>query len=207
MNSCISSQVSRYYTSMLEKHGETPQGVDWNGAFGQRVRFEQLMKVVDSHSDFSINDLGCGYGSLLEFLNDEGRTLQYCGIDLSEKMIEAAKQRHKNTPNSRFVSSHLPDRSADYTVASGIFNVKLDTPSNIWLEYILETLDQMNRFSIKGFAFNCLTSFSDREKMKEDLYYADPTLIFNHCKNIYAKNVALLHDYNMYEFTIIVRKS
>ncbi len=64
----------------------------------------------------------------------------------------------------------------------------------------------MNRFSRKGFAFNCLTSYSDKERMREDLYYSDPCFLFDYCKRHFSKNVALLHDYGLYEFTVLVRK-
>ena len=42
--------------------------------------------------------------------------------------------------------------------------------------------------------------------MKDHLFYADPCFFFDHCKKHFSKNVALLHDYGMYEFTILVRK-
>lgn len=42
--------------------------------------------------------------------------------------------------------------------------------------------------------------------MKEHLYYADPAELFDHCKRNYSRNVALLHDYGLYEFTVLVRK-
>jgi hypothetical protein len=42
--------------------------------------------------------------------------------------------------------------------------------------------------------------------MRDDLYYADPLFLFDYCKRNFAKNVALLHDYRIYDFTIIVRK-
>lgn len=59
----------------------------------------------------------------------------------------------------------------------------------------------------QGFSFNCLTSYSDKEKMRPDLYYADPSKIFDLCKRRYSRNVAVLHDYGLYEFTVIVRKN
>jgi hypothetical protein len=43
--------------------------------------------------------------------------------------------------------------------------------------------------------------------MQDYLYYADPRVLFDHCKTRYSKNVALLHDYGLYEFTILVRKA
>ena len=64
----------------------------------------------------------------------------------------------------------------------------------------------MNQKSNKGFAFNCLTSYSDRDKMRNDLYYADPSFLFDYCKKKYSKNVAILHDYDLYEFTVLIRK-
>jgi len=42
--------------------------------------------------------------------------------------------------------------------------------------------------------------------MRPDLYYADPLFLFDFCKQNFSKNVALLHDYRLYDFTLIVRK-
>ena len=95
---------------------------------------------------------------------------------------------------------------ADYSVASGIFSVKMEHNESEWLSYILATLEQMNEKSIRGFSFNMLTKYSDKEYMKDNLYYADPLFIFDYCKRNFSKQVALLHDYGLYEFTILVKK-
>jgi hypothetical protein len=42
--------------------------------------------------------------------------------------------------------------------------------------------------------------------MRADLYYADPLWLFDYCKRNLSKQVALLHDYGMYDFTILVRR-
>ena len=42
--------------------------------------------------------------------------------------------------------------------------------------------------------------------MRPDLYYADPCFLFDYCKTHFSKDVAILHDYGMYDFTLIVRK-
>ena len=65
---------------------------------------------------------------------------------------------------------------------------------------------RFNDLSRKGFASNFLTKYSDANKMQADLYYADPLYLFDYCKRIFSKNVALLHDYRIYDFTILVRK-
>ncbi len=94
----------------------------------------------------------------------------------------------------------------EYIIASGIFNVKLNHNETEWLHYILSTLEVMNKKSTKGFSFNLLAKYSDKEYMRDDLYYADPLFLFDFCKRNFSKNVALLHDYNLYEFTILVKK-
>ena len=54
--------------------------------------------------------------------------------------------------------------------------------------------------------YNLLTKYSDKEFMQSYLYYADPCALFDLCKRRYSRHVALLHDYGLYEFTILVRK-
>jgi hypothetical protein len=128
--------------------------------------------------------------------------VEYRGFDLSTSMLEHARHEY---PEVTFVAKESELERAHYTVASGIFNVKMDVPADDWREYVGATLGAIARLSVKGFAFNMLTSYSDADKMREDLYYGDPRFFFDHCKREYARNVALLHDYGLYEFTVIVR--
>jgi hypothetical protein len=51
-----------------------------------------------------------------------------------------------------------------------------------------------------------LTKYSEKEFMRDNLYYADPLFIFDYCKKNFAKNIRLMHDYDLYEFTILVKK-
>ena len=200
------TEVAEYYTTKLAKHGETPLGVDWNGEESQTIRFEQLCKIVNTTNNFSIIDLGCGYGALYDFLVTKYDCPSYLGVDVSAGMIKAAVQRYKDQPQARFVLSSEPNQVADFSVASGIFNVRMGRSDDDWRSYLEATLDVLDRTSRVGFAFNCLTSYSDKDKMRDYLYYADPCVLFDLCKRRYSRNVALLHDYDLYEFTILVRK-
>lgn len=206
-NNSIIQQVSTYYSGKVAEHGATPKGVDWNGEEGQVKRFEQLLKIVpDPTQPFSLNDLGCGYGALADYMNGRFDDFAYCGQDISAEMLAAAAKAHAGKSNVSFEHGSAPSQIADYCVASGIFNVRFERGDAEWLDYFHETLDAMNRTSRKGFAFNCLTSYSDAEYMRKDLYYADPCALFDRCKRLYSRQVALLHDYGLYEFTILVRK-
>lgn len=202
----ILAEVADYYSAKLAEHGETPGGVDWNGEESQVLRFEQLSKVISQSAGFSINDLGSGYGALFDYLKSCYYDFTYNGYDVSGNMIRAAQDRYANSPNCRFAVAAEPSEIADYGIASGIFNVRLGRSDAEWREYLEATLDVMDRTSSRGFAFNCLTSYSDEDKMRDYLYYPDPCALFDLCKRRYSRHVALLHDYGLYEFTILVRK-
>jgi SAM-dependent methyltransferase len=201
----LRADVARYFGRRLREHGMTPRGVDWNSDAAQVVRFEQLLRVVDSSEPFSLNDYGCGYGALLDLMLARGWPVDYRGFDVSEAMIEAAVDRVGEGPGRRFVSDVADLDPADYTVASGIFAIRVGRSDEQWRAYLEETLDEMRGLSRRGFAFNALTSYSDPEHMRPDLYYADPCALFDLCKRRYSRQVALLHDYGIWDFTILVR--
>lgn len=200
----IESHVAAYYTSSLEQHGTTARGVGWNSADSQNLRFAQLLGVTDGAAEFSLNDFGCGYGALLDAL--AGRPCAaYTGYDISAPMIASARRLHAQRPHCRFVTALAELPCADFTVASGIFNVKLRHSDAQWHEYMRRTVATLAAHSRRGFAFNVLTTYSDPELQRPDLHYADPLFWFDHCKRTYSRFVALRHDYPLYEFTILVR--
>ncbi|NIK72515.1 cyclopropane fatty-acyl-phospholipid synthase-like methyltransferase [Thermonema lapsum] len=203
----ITKKVSEYYTNKIKEHGISSQGVDWNSKESQFLRFEQLCKILpaDKTTSFTILDYGCGYGALIEYLMQHYDNFKYIGYDVSDEMINKAKSLFKSE-KYLFTNDENKLNKADYVVASGIFNVKLDTSKEDWKEYILNTLNKLNELSSVAFSFNILTSYSDAEYMRDHLYYADPLFYFDYCKRHFSRNVALLHDYGLYEFTILVRK-
>jgi SAM-dependent methyltransferase len=201
----ILAAVERYYDDAFAAHGASPKGVDWNSAESQLERFEQLAKLFEANGgSFTVNDLGCGYGAFASFLLDRGFPASYTGYELSSAMLDHARAHFRDRPDVRFRAGTDLD-AADYSVASGIFNVKLDFTEREWTAYVDRTIARLAEGSRKGFAFNMLTSYSDADRRRSDLYYADPRELFDLCKTRYARDVALLHDYGLWEFTIVVR--
>ena len=201
------SEIAGYYSEKLAEYGDTPRGVDWNGEESQTIRFEQLCKVIDSKAPcFTVNDLGCGYGALFDYLSARCSPSAYLGVDVSAEMVQAARSRNATNSTAQFVTASEPGIISDYGVASGIFNVRLKRTEAEWRDYVIATLDVLNRTSRLGFSFNCLTAYSEESKKRDYLYYADPGQLFDICKRRFSRQVALLHDYELYEFTILVRK-
>lgn len=205
MNERVLREVADYYRGTLRRYGATSRGVDWNSEASQQLRFEQLLRVIRDDCPFSINDYGCGYGALAERLLAAAARFSYCGFDVAEEMVAAARERLGGYDNCHFVSDAADMPVADYTVASGIFNVRLSTPDDEWLAYLQNVLDDLARLSRRAFSFNALTSYNDPERRRDTLFYADPRVLFDHCVSRFSRRVALLHDYPLYEFTIVVR--
>lgn len=198
-------QVKSYFDKRIREHGASPRGSDWNSETSQNIRFDQLMKVADS-SSFSILDYGCGYGALANYLASNQLDADYYGFDILESAIETARAAHAGKPRRTFFSDKLQLPVCDYVIASGIFNFRGEQSFDAWTEYTLGVLNEFNQVSKRGFSSNFLTKYSDADKMRDDLYYADPMFLFDYCKRNFSRNVALLHDYNLYDFTLIVRK-
>ena len=200
----ILSEVEGYYSEKIKKYGPIPAGVDWNSEESQKIRFDQLLKIIPTFENFSVLDFGCGYSSLYPYMKSKYGKFHYEGFDISHQMIKEAKRMTKGEPVKFYtdLKSLIPQ---EFTIASGIFNVKQRTTSQEWMKYVLETLSQINLLSLKGFSFNMLTSYSDEDRKKDYLFYPNPGEVFDLCKKI-SKEVALLHDYKLYEFTILVRK-
>src|SRR5213079_2270688 len=95
----------------------------------------------------SINDYGCGYGALVDWLDGGGRSYRYHGLDVAPEMIALARERHGGNAACRFTSAAGELQTADYTVASGIFNVKLETASDDWRPYVFEVIDRIAALS------------------------------------------------------------
>jgi SAM-dependent methyltransferase len=201
-------KLNEYFTEKLETFGVTAKGVDYNGEQARQIRFAELIKIIDPAKPFSVIDYGCGYGAMFEYLHTKGWDFDYHGVDLIEKMVLAGRENYKDFPNAHFTADEKELPVADYLMAASIFNIKLESPYDEWQDFVCNTLLRMNALCSKGFSFNMLTKYSDADRMAErpDLFYGDPLFFFDFCKRNFSRNVALLHDYGLYDFTILVRK-
>jgi SAM-dependent methyltransferase len=202
-------QMDSYYRELLNNEKDKSRQVGWRDNLAQIHRFQQLYRLFEGQTNIEVADVGCGLAEFYNFLNNINLKFNYIGYDISKDMVDSANLEIQPTENG-FVVNHINTtddvQDHDFLVASGIFNMKRDIGNEIWFQYIVDQLNIINKKAQKGFAFNMLTSYSDKEFMRDELYYGNPSIFFDYCKKNYSKNVALLHDYNEYDFTIIVRR-
>jgi SAM-dependent methyltransferase len=201
--------IDRYYSHKVNIHGPTPAGVDWPCLPTQELRFEQLLRVSGLHAPFSLNDIGCGYGALLAFLakrHQHAARVDYLGVDLSAAMVAQARLLWRKRPLTDFLAANASPRVADYSVASGIFNVKLNQPRALWETFIARTLADMRSNSRVGFAVNFLAPLAESEMDPPELYRAAPERWQRHCEQVLGATVEVLQAYGLQEeYTLLVR--
>lgn len=205
MNDQILAAVTAHYESTLATHGVTSKGVDWKDDAGHHLRHKQFLRLIEGEPDASILDLGCGYGDFLSFLRAHGHRGRYVGYDISASMVEAARARHGEGPDRAFLVGAVPSQKEDYAIGSGILNVIRGADAQVWLAYVNDTITTLAAASRLGFGFNMLSLNSDPERRRADLHYADPSATLASCIQRFGRHAALLQDYGLWEFTLLMR--
>lgn len=198
------TEVRDLYTRGLDEHGTASKAVGWKDEASQLLRFEQLSRVLEGDDrPVEVADWGCGYGAMFDYLAERlgDRLVAYRGVDISEEMVEAARAR-VGDPRASF-DVGTASKTADYTFVSGTFNVRFGAGDEEWGEWIRERLRDLSEASRLGLAFNLLSTYVDWKE--EHLYYGDPLHFFDFCKRELSPQVSLLHDYPLYEWTILVK--
>ncbi|WP_044536096.1 class I SAM-dependent methyltransferase [Bradyrhizobium sp. LTSP885] len=202
----LHAKVRDYYSGTLERHGPTPLGVDWPNVLSQYLRFVQLVKLCDFGQTFSLNDFGCGYGALLEFLamRHGDAKVTYRGIDISPAMIAAARTRWAGNTQAVFAEGSQCGALADYSLTSGTFNVRLGHPVGEWEVYVEAILTDLEASSRIGFAVNFMLP-RDEAPAEAGLYRTTPERWTPLCERF--GRVELITGYGLREFTLLVRKT
>ena len=202
----IHAAVADYYDAALAAHGPTARGVDWKDETSHRLRHAQFLRLLKDDPDASILDLGCGYGDFLTMLRAKGYHGSYLGCDLAPGMIAAARAMHGEGPDRTWHLGAEPPEPRDYAIASGILNVRRGADEASWAAYVDGILSTLAHNERRGFGFNMLSLSSDPGKRRPDLFYASPPAILELCLHRFGRHVALLQDYGLWEFTVLVRQ-
>ena len=130
--------TQRYISEACEedllKYGDSFRGAGYTKSVTEAEQRYALMLGVIRELDERVTllDFGCGLAHLLDHLDREPkyRHVQYTGLDLSPKYMQAAKARR---PDGSFIlldvlesDESLP--SFDYVIMNGVFNFRGDVP-------------------------------------------------------------------------------
>jgi SAM-dependent methyltransferase len=69
-----------------------------------------LVEVIEQEmtkTPVSLLDLGCGNAQLYEFFREKGLDCEYTGVDVSEPLLEAARENHRGDARAHFVNADV----------------------------------------------------------------------------------------------------
>ncbi len=157
-----------------------------------------LLRVCDFAGPFSLNDVGCGYGALLDYMarRHPDAVVDYLGSDLSPTMVALARQRS----GGRFVRGGAAPRIADVAVASGIFNVVPPAAAAAWEAVVADTLTALWSSVRQGFSVNFMLP-----RAHPRLYTPAPDRWTPHIHAL-GGTAEILTGYGLAEFTLLVRR-
>ncbi len=201
------SAATRVYEKRLAEFGASPKGVLWKNVEGQLLRFEMLAGIIPveaASQTISVNDLGCGYGALFDFLLTlPGVEIsRYRGYDISKAMLEQAKKRITD-PRAAFAISGEALEVADYSFVSGAYNLIMQAAILEWRDYAARSLCRLWDRTAKGLAFNMLSA--TEQVVVGNLYRTPPDFFIDLFRRLKAE-VTLIDDYPLDEWTLLVRR-
>lgn len=194
--------ISARYKKRYREYGYDPRTLDWDKG-KQIMRFSILTSQYDFHGK-EVLDIGCGFGDLNRvLLPATGGEYRYLGIDLAEPLLSEAQSRYGSDrvhfSCGDFLAMDVPE--ADYAIASGIFNLKLQESDNyVFIEQVMRKAFYLCR---AGFAFDFLSDKVDFRK--ENTFHTSPERILALAYSL-SRNVILFNNYMPFEFSMFVFK-
>ena len=193
--------VKDFFNKLVEKHGYSPKSRAYSGEKSQKIKFN-IVTEVGIEDNCSVLDVGCGFGDYFNYLKQRGiKNVKYCGIDISNKIVDFAKEKNSlvNVIQGN-VLDLSDDEKYDYVISLGFNCVKTGTN---W-ETLTQVLDKMWKLSKKGIAYNAVSTFSEDSPRK--IYFVSPAKVIDYIMNNLTYKVVFRHDYMPHDFTIFAYK-
>ena len=204
----LNKEISNIYNKRFDTFNNTPKGVFWNSKLSQDLRLNIILDKIlqNTKSDeFSIADIGCGYGRLYEIIRERklDSKVQYHGFDINKKIISFCKN-NIDFENIKFSISAFPLNETDYVVMSGTFNLTPTNNISLWEDYILKNLTSNWKLVQKAMIFNCL--IKEKRKIEKKLYYTELSWIQKVCERNFCDPEVIKHNLLKDDITIILKK-
>jgi SAM-dependent methyltransferase len=180
-------ELLHFYNRHLKDFGDSPQAVRWTPD-GQRLRYETLLRIAGDFSGKRIVDFGCGKGDFYGFIREKGLCVNYCGIDVNEKLIGLAGKKY---PEAEFITADIEEtdigRKFDIGFVCGVFNLRI-----AGIEASMkDALKKLSGICEEAIHVNCLTYYVPRKDI--ELFYVRPEEILQFAITELSGSVILRH--------------
>jgi SAM-dependent methyltransferase len=196
-------KIADYYDKLSSSYGNSIKSVGWFNNRTQEIRFLAL-SLLDDFNQKTVLDVGCGQAAFNNYLQSQGITAKYKGIDISPKMVTSVTNLDSGV-DIECVDILDPkfQQKFDYIVSSGAFNRIVQDQYC----YVNSILQKMFELANNGVAINLLSARSpDNMKFPASFFYYDPMKVMEICFAI-TKYVQLKHNYLPNDFTVFLYKN
>jgi len=200
--------VEKYY----DEHGDTHLGLGFQTEEGFEARYRVYLEVIRglaTREECSLLDVGCGTARLLDLIKSLGRDeISYRGVDLSPKLLEAARKKH---PEADFILGDPFDLAEiwsvrpDYVIFGQIFTCRLHMSVEEMTDYMLRLLRLAFRNCRRGIAFNVMSHHVDWQR--DDLFHVPFDRMADLLQHNLSRHYLFRADYGLYEYTVYVYHS
>ncbi len=184
------------------RYGYHPNALYWSNEKIQRLRFEMLTLAGIQEGE-SVLDVGCGFGDFAGYLEDQGKSVRFTGIDLSEELLAEGRRRYPNIElfNGDLFDFDPADASFDHVTLSGALNRNLDDDG----AYARKVIRRMYDACREGIAFNLLDARHEWTAGRWDLQSFQPREIETFVA-AFARQVELVDGYLENDFSVLAWK-
>ena len=181
----LEAEINSKYSRRFEKFGPTAKGVFWASTARQEKRFnlilEEIKKISRNHYVLEIADIGCGYGSFVDYLNNHvsQSELNYEGFDINPAFIEHCRNKFSEK-NFRFIIGNRPSSKKHFITMSGTYNLATTTNVSLWEQYLYNCLSECWAYTKTAMIFNLQTARKSKIS-SQNIYYANTSDIIDFC--------------------------
>jgi SAM-dependent methyltransferase len=154
--------VAHYYGDLLSKFGLSPQALDERSDVKERLFYDHLFNTAELPSSLSVLDIGCGMGSMIEYIQERGASIrQYLGLDLLQQFIDVCQATYAPPfvfRRANFVSdTFLPAQKYDLVANMGVLVSRVLH----YEHYVDYSIRKMISLSSKYVLFNVITDVDE----------------------------------------------
>ena len=180
--------IDTVYSKYIEEYSKNqPECVGWlDGSENALIRNQKIYEAGIEDND-SVLDIGCGVAHLNTYLQNQGWTGKYLGVDPNKKAIDVIDE---NINTIHGTIEDLDDTKYDWVIANGVFNLGLTE------KLTFSIIHNMIHRAKKGIVFNMLQHpyssipLEDHENINYESYQPN-----------YVKNKLLKYEHNRIEIT------
>ncbi len=196
-----------FYEAALATGGDAGAKVGWYSGEGSQIaNFIALCDAVGLADGVSVLDVGCGLGALLDYLARIGRRVDYVGVDISEKMVAAARELHPGaTFEVRDILESPPQRRFDVVFCSGTLNYRIPDHHR-WMGRMLARMYELaNRaVAVNFLGTTVVPSLRAQLAARDEFAYVAPEDVVRFCRGL-TSQIEIHHAWGS-TFDVVLRR-